>query len=105
MVRLRGRSPLMLVPVHNPQNAAALVQLASVLTPPGVGKVLYSEWLERRIRQRSGNPRTIATAGKGHATRRSGRTLSGGHGHRSHRSLGRVARVAEDENAKECSWD
>ena len=31
MVRLRGRSPLMLVPVHNPQNAAALVQLASVL--------------------------------------------------------------------------
>ena len=40
LIRMRGRSPLMLVPVRNPQTARALVQLASVLTPPQVGKVM-----------------------------------------------------------------
>jgi basic amino acid/polyamine antiporter, APA family len=40
LVQLRDLSPLMLVPVHNPQNAAALVQVASLLTPPVVGRVL-----------------------------------------------------------------
>ncbi len=40
LVQLRGLSPLMLVPVHNPQNAAALVQVASLLTPPVAGRVL-----------------------------------------------------------------
>ena len=40
LVRLRGRSPLTLVPVANPQNASALVDLASVMSPPTVGRVL-----------------------------------------------------------------
>jgi APA family basic amino acid/polyamine antiporter len=47
LVRLRGRSPLMLVPVNNPDNAAALVQLASALTPPQIGKVLLLSVVRR----------------------------------------------------------
>ena len=39
LIRMRSRSPLMW-PVRNPQTARALVQLASVLTPPQVGKVM-----------------------------------------------------------------
>ncbi|MEE2756236.1 MAG: amino acid permease [Myxococcota bacterium] len=40
LLRLRGRSPLMIVPVRNPRNAKALMQLAAVLTPPTVGRVM-----------------------------------------------------------------
>ena len=40
LVRLRGRSPLALVPIANPANAAAMVAVANALTPPGVGRVL-----------------------------------------------------------------
>ena len=40
LLRLRGRSPLALVPVANPQNAASLVALADALTPHEVGRVL-----------------------------------------------------------------
>ena len=40
LVQLRGRSPLVLVPVANPQNAAAMVAVAHALSPPGVGRVL-----------------------------------------------------------------
>jgi len=40
LVRLRGRSPLVLVPVANPANASAMVALANALTPPVVGRVL-----------------------------------------------------------------
>lgn len=40
LVRLRGRSPLVLVPVANPANAGAMVALANALTPPVVGRVL-----------------------------------------------------------------
>jgi len=40
LVQLRGRSPLVLVPVANPQNAAAMVAVAHALAPPGVGRVL-----------------------------------------------------------------
>jgi len=40
LARLRGRSPLVLVPIVNPQNAKAMAQVASALTPPRVGKVL-----------------------------------------------------------------
>ncbi len=40
LVRLRGRSPLVLVPVANPANAEAMVALANALTPPVVGRVL-----------------------------------------------------------------
>ncbi len=40
LLQMRGRSPLVLVPVANPQNAAALVTVAQALSPPGVGRVL-----------------------------------------------------------------
>lgn len=40
LVRLRGLSPLVLVPVANPGNAGAMVFVASALAPPQVGRVL-----------------------------------------------------------------
>ncbi len=40
LVQLRGRSLLVLVPVANPQKAAAMVAVAHALAPPGVGRVL-----------------------------------------------------------------
>jgi len=40
LVRYRGRSPLVLVPVANPASAPALVAVARALAPPDVGRVL-----------------------------------------------------------------
>lgn len=40
LVRLRGRSPLVLVPIANPKNATAMVGMATALAPPKVGRVL-----------------------------------------------------------------
>lgn len=40
LVRLRGRSPLVLVPIVNPSNAEAMVGVANALAPPLVGRVL-----------------------------------------------------------------
>ncbi|MEZ4632226.1 MAG: amino acid permease [Deinococcales bacterium] len=40
LVQLRGRSPLILVPIANPDNAASLVSVASALIPAKVGRVL-----------------------------------------------------------------
>ncbi len=40
LMTLRGRSPLILVPVANPGHAAGLVAMANALAPPGVGRVL-----------------------------------------------------------------
>ena len=40
LAQLRGRSPLVLVPVGNPDNAPAMIQVASALAPPRIGKVL-----------------------------------------------------------------
>lgn len=40
LLRLRGRSPLVLVPIANPANAEAMVVVANALTPPGMGRVL-----------------------------------------------------------------
>jgi len=53
LMRLRGLSPLMLVPVHNPQNAASLVQLALALTPSQIGKVLLLSVVRRDVRDAS----------------------------------------------------
>ena len=39
LLKLRGRSPAVLVPVANPAHAGAMVQLAHTLTAPGVGRV------------------------------------------------------------------
>ena len=38
--KLRGRAPLVLVPVSNPQNVRAMMSLADALVPAGVGRVL-----------------------------------------------------------------
>jgi APA family basic amino acid/polyamine antiporter len=38
--RLRGRTPLVLVPITNPGNAEAMIAVANALTPPEVGRVL-----------------------------------------------------------------
>jgi nucleotide-binding universal stress UspA family protein len=40
LVRLRGRTPLVLVPIANPDNARGLVAVASALAPPEVGRVM-----------------------------------------------------------------
>ncbi len=40
LARLRGRSPLVLVPIANPARAASLVDVAATLRTPGVGRVL-----------------------------------------------------------------
>jgi len=40
LMQLRGRNPLVLVPIANPDSAAGLVAVAQTLAPPGVGRVL-----------------------------------------------------------------
>jgi APA family basic amino acid/polyamine antiporter len=40
LVRLRGNSPLVLVPIANPQNAHAMIMLAETMVPAEVGRVL-----------------------------------------------------------------
>ena len=39
-MRLRGRTPLVLVPVANPTRAVPLMQIADALAAPGVGRIL-----------------------------------------------------------------
>jgi hypothetical protein len=40
LVKLRGRSPLVLVPIANPANAAPMIRVAGALAPPETGRVL-----------------------------------------------------------------
>ena len=40
LVQLRGRNPLVLVPLRNPANAESMVAVANALAPPKVGRVL-----------------------------------------------------------------
>jgi APA family basic amino acid/polyamine antiporter len=40
LARLRGRSPLVLVPIGNPASAASLVGVAATVRTPGVGRIL-----------------------------------------------------------------
>lgn len=47
LVRLRGRSPLVLVPVANPANAASLSGVAATVATPGVGRILLLSVLPR----------------------------------------------------------
>ncbi|MDH3735092.1 MAG: amino acid permease [Gemmatimonadota bacterium] len=39
LARLRGRSPIVLVPIANPESAASLVEVASTLRTPGTGRI------------------------------------------------------------------
>jgi APA family basic amino acid/polyamine antiporter len=40
LLKLRGHSPAVLVPIANPDNANELIRIASILAPPRVGRVL-----------------------------------------------------------------
>lgn len=40
LIRLRGRSPLVLVPLANPAHAKAMVEVANALSPPEIGRAL-----------------------------------------------------------------
>jgi len=40
LLQLRGRSPLVLVPIANPANAESMVEVANALAPPTIGRVL-----------------------------------------------------------------
>ena len=61
LVRLRGRSPLVLVPVANPESAPAMVQVAAALAPPSFGRVLLLSVLRRSDRISSvGEPQPFA---------------------------------------------
>ncbi|MCA9839901.1 MAG: amino acid permease [Trueperaceae bacterium] len=40
LIQYRGRSPLVLLPIANPQNAAALIEMAHTMSPQKVGRVL-----------------------------------------------------------------
>lgn len=46
LARTRGRSPLILVPVVNPDSAAVMVAMASALAPPKVGRVVLLSVIE-----------------------------------------------------------
>lgn len=58
LVRLRGRNPLVLVPVANPASAPALVAVANALAPPDVGRVLLLSVMVRKTGEISREPAT-----------------------------------------------
>jgi amino acid transporter len=47
LMALRGRTPVVLVPVSNPENAVGLVEVANALAPPEVGRVLLLTVMRR----------------------------------------------------------
>jgi amino acid transporter len=47
LTRLRGRSPLVLVPIANPANAHGLVTIADAIAPPVVGRVVLLNVMRR----------------------------------------------------------
>jgi basic amino acid/polyamine antiporter, APA family len=57
LVRLRGKSPLVLVPIANPQNAPAMVAVAQALAPPEVGRVLLLSVVTARPGSEAGDHR------------------------------------------------
>ena len=62
LARLRGRSPLVLVPIANPANAASLVDLAATLRTPGVGRVLLLSIVRGGNRESVEGPRSLRDA-------------------------------------------
>ena len=66
--RLRGRSPLVLVPISNPANAEAMIALANILVPRGIGRVLLQNVV---VADPESDPETIA-----HSIERSQSTIS-----------------------------
>ena len=47
LAKLRGRTPLVLVPVSNPATAASMVRIATALAPPSFGRVMLLSVLRR----------------------------------------------------------
>lgn len=61
LARLRGRNPLVLVPISNPVTASALVTLGNAMAPPRVGRVLLLNVMQRPRRSTTGQrPEDIA---------------------------------------------
>lgn len=56
LARMRGRNPLVLVPVANPRSVAGMVEVAAALAPPRVGRVM----LLRVIRALDDSEQTVA---------------------------------------------
>lgn len=56
LVQLRGKRPLVLVPLANPANAEAMVTVANALAPPRVGRVLLLSVLVDNGTWRVGEP-------------------------------------------------
>jgi APA family basic amino acid/polyamine antiporter len=52
----RGRSPLVLVPIANPDHADVMVEVANALTPPKIGRVLLLSIVTPPENWRSGDP-------------------------------------------------
>ncbi len=50
LARLRGRDPLVLVPIANPENAASLVGVAGTARAPGTGRILLLSVIQRETR-------------------------------------------------------
>jgi len=56
LVLLRGHSPLVLVPVANPDHAEVMVEVANALTPPEIGRVLLLSIVRQPDNWLPGNP-------------------------------------------------
>ncbi len=64
VMRLRGHSPFVLVPVANPEQAPGLVGIASALAPPEVGRVLLLSVIQRHPGRRKGAPVSFISSGE-----------------------------------------
>lgn len=56
LVKLRGHSPLVLIPLANPSRAKAMVEVANALSPPQVGRALLLFIVAGAIEWKSENP-------------------------------------------------
>lgn len=65
LARLRGRSPLVLVPIANPARAASLASVAATIRTPGAGRILFLSVVpteEGRLGSGSGATRDVDRA-------------------------------------------
>jgi APA family basic amino acid/polyamine antiporter len=62
LVKLRGRSPLVLVPIANPKHAAAMVTVANALAPTKIGRVLLLSVVVNKKQGEDGNRDRVQNA-------------------------------------------
>ncbi len=62
LLELRGRSPLVLVPIANPANAGTMALLAACITPPRMGRVLLLSVTSLPAGEEHENDELIATS-------------------------------------------